>query len=522
MSQTRTDQSGVAMITALFAVAILGGLAVLFVATSVNQLRFTQNEREWERALPTGEAGIDHTILELNQDKDFYGNPAADPSTSQVPVYDPNDPPEDERAWAIDMTDGEDPGTAEDPGAFTLTDVADGQVGAFRPRPPNAAEGGSFEPELEDCEDPEFAENNQHICGVNAIFAVGYIPDRATALAGDGEIRVVRIDYTQARFKPTHALASGGNCDMTSGEVRGEFSGDVYCDNDIADGVRGDYDPILDWGNTAKVEGKLTATGDIDPDPAIRAESCNFEDSCANGTVGEFEERATHQQLPSIDVRDFYSLNHELPRYDNTDGDPAPYWFDLCPPGTPDVRATIRAPSSSPCTGDLVWTDGVQTNNYNGWDWSGNAGKWKGKSITSGAYYVYQANADSQGGSGDVTVFVQADHSDDGDTGSWDMQGNIDVQPAVGDGQLLFLADRDISMNGNSGSSLDGFIAAHEQIDARGSATLKGSIYAEDAPHTPDSPIGETDLSGSMTIDYDHELSVPLSGIVRITAWQEL
>lgn len=514
MSQTRTDrrtdEQGIAMIVALFAVAILGGLAVLFMATSMNQLRFTENEREWERALPTGEAGVDQVILELNREKEFYGNAAANDSTAEAPIYDPNVPPPDERAWAIEMTDGAASTTTGDPGAFTVTSIPGGDIASFRPRPPDP----DFDQTAEICTNNDPEDDEEHICGVNTIFAVGYIPDRGTALAGDGEIRVLKIDYDQSRFKPDFALASAGNCDMTSGVVGG-IKGDVYCDNDIEDGTRGNGTPALEWGNTAKVEGKLIATGNIDPDPGIRADSCDFENSCANGTVESFEENAVHQELPGIDVRDAYSLHHSMPG--------GLQWFDLCPPGTPDTRATIRSPSGTPCTGSLVWTDG-ETNNFNGWDWTGAAGKWKGSSISSGAYYVYRANADSQGSQPDaeVSVFVEADPSDNGSTGNWGISGNIDVSPAAGDQQILFLADRDIIMNGNSGSVFDGFIGAHEQVDARGSARLNGSIYAENAPHTPNSPVDETELSGSMEIHYNVDLAPFLTGIVRITAWQEL
>ena len=104
--------------------------------------------------------------------------------------------------------------------------------------------------------------------------------------------------------------------------------------------------------------------------------------------------------------------------------------------------------------------------------------------------------------------------------GNLTVSGNPSLGPRLGD--LLFLADRDIEISGNPDQGYNGFIAAHEQIKFNGNPTINGAAVAEAAPDTPGSPLPDNTVSGDARITYNGGLSVPLSGIVRITAWNEL
>ncbi|MGH3442633.1 MAG: hypothetical protein ACRDUY_11450, partial [Nitriliruptorales bacterium] len=65
------DETGVALIFALLSAVILGGVAVLFLATTVNEIRFTGAARDIEIALHVAEAASDEVVARVNREEDF-------------------------------------------------------------------------------------------------------------------------------------------------------------------------------------------------------------------------------------------------------------------------------------------------------------------------------------------------------------------------------------------------------------------------------------------------------------------
>lgn len=59
-------------------------------------------------------------------------------------------------------------------------------------------------------------------------------------------------------------------------------------------------------------------------------------------------------------------------------------------------------------------------------------------------------------------------------------------------------------------------------LQNNGNPVIRGAAVAEAAPDTPGSPLPDNTVSGNVHITYNGDLSVPLSGYVRITAWNEL
>ena len=88
--------------------------------------------------------------------------------------------------------------------------------------------------------------------------------------------------------------------------------------------------------------------------------------------------------------------------------------------------------------------------------------------------------------------------------------------------QDMFLAGgTDGEFSGNPSNTIQGFIAAKEQISFSGSVVLEGFIVASDAAATENLVTSNT-IGGSVNITYNGDLVAPfLSNKVDVIAWQE-
>ena len=113
-----------ALIMVIGTASVLGIITAVIAVQSVSNLRQAGNERTFERSLHVADAGVDHMLFLIKQQKQedqthlTTGEPAPDASYS----------PEEERQWALDQADA---AVAADPDRLVTT--REGDWVAMRP-----------------------------------------------------------------------------------------------------------------------------------------------------------------------------------------------------------------------------------------------------------------------------------------------------------------------------------------------------------------------------------------------------
>jgi len=373
-----------------------------------------------------------------------------------------NATPDEQRAWAVAQFEA---ARTASPRPASMADVPQGLAMGIRP--------------------------HDAVSGVprDEVFGVGEI-----AGAYGAELRVVKLGFDRGLYTATHALLTGGLLTVSGDSLIDGTAGNVHTNGDL-----------IVPGNTSII-GNATASGDysVTGHPTV------------GGVSGGGYPSAP---LPRVDVRSLYGQRSNYAGSGATPYDGS--WFDLCPDG----RVHAPAPTGGdPCTGPALSVAGTR---YIGWEPSGEKWQQLDDEAYDGIFYVYQRNVQISGNGGSpgapvgMTVLCEATPDGQGGrSGNIAVSGNPALAPRLGD--LLFAADRDIEIAGNPDQGYDGFIAAHEAIKFNGNPYLKGAAVAEGAPDTPGSPLPDNTVSGNARITYNGDLSVPLSAVVRITAWNEL
>jgi hypothetical protein len=212
-------------------------------------------------------------------------------------------------------------------------------------------------------------------------------------------------------------------------------------------------------GNAGTIEQMATASGDYD-----------YSDPDIDGHGG-----APRMPIPPINAGDY------LPQAD----------YILKADGTM-VTVATGVICSSPCN-----------------DWSFVGGEWRlnGGGIT-GTYYA-ETDLDMSGNVGPISMTLLSE-------GSIDISGGVEISPALPN--VLLVANGDIKMAGNPGSTMVGRIMAHEQIDIAGNSTITAQILAEDATNVH-SLVDENRVHGSVTITYDGGLN---DDFWAVSGWREV
>lgn len=491
------DESGVALVFALLAVIIVGGIAAVMIVRATSQTQATAAERSHEQAIHVAEAGLDDVIRHLNLDE-FHLTEG--PTSGGPHEYDlaASATESEERAWAVDIARND----------CTLVATASGEACAIRPR---LQSGGVPLP---------------------WVFGVSFVPSRADA----EKTRVVKMQFDEGFFSPPKAVLTQGSLTLGGSLHLGGDNGAVHTNANIT--ING---------------GAVTTTGPV-------TSSGSFTGGCSGCAPGS---GSTGQDIDVVPVSATSVYRREAHAYYlDYVADSTVYaaneglWYDLCPDGTVQVPWFDSARTPQPCTapagsGRVLYdaTDPSAPARFNGWAWSSgatwSAGGGSGNNVASplrnGAYYVFEGNAVISGAvdtAPEITLLVDAHGTNDPAasgtdttcTGGWSggESGSISVR-GVGQGtftsflgDLLFLADRDVETSGNmNATELKGFIAAHEQISIGGTPSVRGAVMAEDACDTPSSPVHANSVSGNFTLIHDDMEGVPLSSIVRITAWNE-
>lgn len=331
----------------------------------------------------------------------------------------------------------------------------------------------------------------------SVIYSIGYVPSRAAPV----KTRLIRAVYDLAPFVPNTAILTAGDLEISgSVEVTG-VAGSIHANGDIA------------MNGGPAVDGYVSAGGDYDT---------------GNSTIGDPANSGggkPPREVPLVDPRESYALSE----------------YDLCPDGTvrggPSFSGPERNLTTTPCAGGTApgWTTGVE---YRGWTHQGEDWKYNSGTAYDGVYYVYHGSVQISGSPGsaatpwNVTIMAEAQGSGAGEPGHCphtggdiDVSGSPVMRPFPAAAPLLLIAGRDLELTGTGlagDASLDGVIAVHEQFKLSGTKTINGIVLANDYCHTAGSPVDKSTISGTITINYDGGLEVPLGLTIRTTHWNEI
>lgn len=549
MSTERTrSEDGVALIAALLAVVVLTGLAIVFLSITVSENRATGAERRRETAIHVAEAATDDVIFNVNKSLTYVttydgslctGDPTSC-STRHIYLQHGTDTYTDEKTWARAV--------ADDLSQTSLTRTGFGEAVGIRP-----------------------VETTSSTAPMDVVFGVGYIPDRDTVRAGAGKVRVVKLQIQPGVFSPAQAFLVNGDMTIGGGAQTDGITGNVHANGNVfRAGTSGD----CSGSSGFCIRGRLSMTGTLRAEPA--PDGAELSDSqqttmdqnnvCPVGlsvpcAAEHIEEGAIRKQVPQFTASYWYKPSQQLNRF-TAGGTVDARWWILCPDGEVKQPAGDSIHPKTICGDDVtypVYWRPALSGNFHGWTFNANCPDtdlsgacWVGDKIVSGAYFVYNSNALTNGGRGAVSVLVSCagtGHNDaalltdrtlnpcggvdGGLNGNYKMAGQPDLVPAIPG--LHFVADRDIIVNGQSDTEIDGLIMAREQVRTEGQGDLAGSIVADDCHerdaagactagkrHSTASPVEFNSAKGSFTVSYNERIRLALPGITRIVAWNEL
>lgn len=328
--------------------------------------------------------------------------------------------------------------------------------------------------------------------GRQTVYAGAWVPSRTASQRS----RVLKADYIFSTFAGPYAVLTGSDIEIGGSSAIGGNLGNVHTNGDAKL-----------TGNSATVVGSYTSTGGF----AYNAGS-------TAGQVGPGSGPGSPMQvIPPVVPQDIHALNSAA----NADN-----WYDLCPDGT------ARRPGSTPCTGTVLYVP-ADAPRFRGWSYSnpGPGVVWKNTGDAyDGVYYVKWGSADISGNASNwrTTIITEPQPA----AGCNSLRGDIEMtgSPTMKAylGSLLLISGRDLKLQGTPGAQFGSATApalleAHEQIYLSGNAAINGAVIAEDACHTPGSPVGPGNyVSGSLSIVYNDQLDLNVGQLIRTTLWLEL
>jgi hypothetical protein len=208
------DDSGVALITALLAAIVLGGVAVVIFASAQTNLEVSASTRDFDDAIHTAEAGADLVVDAMNAD-DGYSTGHATPVGS-------------ERAWAVEQA------------MAAYEDAAERDL-----EPHESLHDGHFAYGMRIAGDPADPDANDRVYGV------GIVEGR------EQHVRAVVYEVADNPFNPEHAVLTQGPLEFSGGpDVTGD-AGAVHSNTDLELG-----------GNSNYIEQTASSSGSCDPGQA--------------------------------------------------------------------------------------------------------------------------------------------------------------------------------------------------------------------------------------------------------------
>ena len=167
-------------------------------------------------------------------------------------------------------------------------------------------------------------------------------------------------------------------------------------------------------------------------------------------------------------------------------------------------------------------TTGDGNTNFGGFSFNNAQGKWTAgnSDITDGSFYVEGDFTTTGCPPGWATTIVADGYINFG--GNADVTNFKDGSDTKDIQDMFLVAGTDIEFSGNPSNTIQGFLAAKEQISVSGAVNLEGFIVASDASNTENLVTGNT-IGGSLTITYNGDIVAPFLGNkVTVIAWQEI
>jgi Tfp pilus assembly protein PilX len=167
-------------------------------------------------------------------------------------------------------------------------------------------------------------------------------------------------------------------------------------------------------------------------------------------------------------------------------------------------------------------TTGDGNTKFGGLSYSNSQDRWSAGSsdITNGIFYIEGDFKTTGCPPGWETTIIAEGYIDFG--GNADVVNYKDASDTKDIQDLFLVAGTDIEFSGNPSNTVQGFLAAKEQISVSGSVTLEGAIVAADASNTESLVTGNS-IGGSLTITYNGDIVAPFLGNkVTVIAWQEI
>lgn len=159
---------------------------------------------------------------------------------------------------------------------------------------------------------------------------------------------------------------------------------------------------------------------------------------------------------------------------------------------------------------------------FGGFSYSSSQGKWTAGSsnITDGSFYVEGDFTTTGCPPGWATTIVAEGYINFG--GNADVVNYKDTVNDTIDIQNMFLvAGTDIEFSGTPSNTIQGFMAAKEQVSFSGSVQLEGFVVASDTANSENLVTSNT-IGGSVQITYNGDIVAPFLGNkVSVIAWQE-
>jgi Tfp pilus assembly protein PilX len=149
------------------------------------------------------------------------------------------------------------------------------------------------------------------------------------------------------------------------------------------------------------------------------------------------------------------------------------------------------------------------------------SGIWKASSstIANGMFYVEGDFSTTGSPAGWQTTIIAEGYINFG--GNADVANYKDASDTVDIQNLFLVAGTDIEFSGNPSNTIQGMMAAKEQVSISGTVSLEGFLIAADVDTSESLVTGNT-ISGSLTVTYNGDIVAPfLSNKVKVIAWQE-
>ena len=458
---------------------------------TINALRSSTNRMTYEAALSAAENGVDFALARLQKAFDDYNadypipsmpSPAVPAPACEGPsVLDPAPfaTAEDERVWATQQLESL---LAAHPEC--VQKGGEGDFLVFKPETPLV--GGLY------------PKNGK-------VYAMGWVPSYDDPKA---KRRLLKAEYIFMPYRPTHAVLSSGNVEISSSTtVTAAYGVDPLQASVHSNGS------VTGTGNPT-VTGPVTSTG---------SSSFSSNKFTAPQNTGGAVAPASTQRIPPISARSLYfRALSDYPQYDSS-------WYDLCSDGTARPRS-----SGGPCTSSTILNASSPT--FRGWSWTSGTKTWVASRLTQdGIYFVDKGNVDVGTGNAvinNISVIASAENADNCGAKK---NGNITwdhyemARPAF---QNLWLyADSDLVTRSNftagSGTSappvVSGMFVAGDQMQMETSSQgAVGSVLIGNRCPTGGNPnLITTSEIKNPAIYYDPYADAPFTSVINTTLWLE-